>query len=82
MSYDLTYSILVGIGILIGLPLLLTFYSEEKFNVSTVLIYMCIINAFLVSTGLFPMWTQIMFLIIVAALGIIELKSNKNNGVM
>lgn len=72
--YD--YDVLIGIGILIGLPLLLTFVSErEKFSLSVVLIYMTIINAFLVSTGILPLWTQVLFLIIMIGLGAMEFKT-------
>lgn len=81
MLYDVDYTWMIGVGILIGLPLALTFFSEEKFNISTVLIYMTIINAFLVSTGILPIWTQVLFLLIIVSLAIIELKPNSNGGI-
>jgi len=80
MLYDIDFSGLIGIGILIGLPLILTFLSEEKFNIITVLIYMTIINAFLVSVNILPLWTQVMFIIIMVGSGITKLKSENTGG--
>ncbi len=71
------YDTLIGIGLLIGLPLLLTVISEKKFDITYVLIYMTIINAFLVSTGILPLWTQVLFLILMIGLSYMELKPNK-----
>ena len=72
------WTVFIAIGILIGLPLFLTIISEEEFNFITVIIYMTIINAFIVSSGILPLWTQIMFLLIVVSLAIIEIKSNRS----
>lgn len=80
MLYDIDFSGLIGIGILIGLPLILTFLSEEKFNIISVLIYMTIINAFLVSVNILPLWTQVMFIIIMVGSGIMKLKSENKGG--
>lgn len=71
------YSWIIAIGILIGLSLVLTFLSEEKINFNTILIYMTIINAFIVSTGILPLWTEILFLLSVVALFMIQYNSNK-----
>lgn len=76
MLYDVDYTWVIALGILIGVPLALTFYSEEKFSFSTVIIYMTIINAFIVSIGLLPLWTQVLFLIITVGMTVIEIKGN------
>ncbi|MFX0069875.1 MAG: hypothetical protein ACFFAO_02185 [Candidatus Hermodarchaeota archaeon] len=81
MLYDYDFAGLIGIGILIGVPLALTFYSEEKFNVSILLIYMTIVNAFLVSVDILPLWTQVLFLVLITSLIIIDLKSSKRSDV-
>jgi len=81
MSYYSTeFSWLIAIGILIALPILLTYFSEDKFTLSTVLIYMTIINAFLVSTDILPLWTQVLFLIVLVGVSVMELKSDNNRG--
>lgn len=76
MLYDVDFTWLIAIGILIGLSIILTFLTEDKFDISTIIIYMSIINAFLVSTEILPLWTEVMFLLLLVGLGVLELKSN------
>lgn len=75
MSFD--YSWLIAVGILIGLSLVLTFLSEEKITLNTIFIYMTIIDAFIVSTGILPLWTLILFLLIIVSLAIMQYNSTK-----
>lgn len=83
MSYYSTdFSWLIAMGILIALPLVLSFLSEKKITIISILTYMTIINAFIVSTGLLPMWTMIMFLILIVGITVLKLKNNNNNGGM
>lgn len=76
MVYEFDFAGLIGIGMLIGIPLALTYFSEEKFNIDVLLIYMTIINAFLVSIDILPLWTQVLFLIIIVGIIIMELQKN------
>lgn len=78
MSYD--YTLFIAIGILIGLSLVLTYLSEEKISLEIILIYMTIIDAFLVSTGNLPLWTLIMFLLITVGATIVKVDRNRNKG--
>lgn len=78
MLIDNSYDILIGIGLLIGLPLLLTFVSEKKFSLTIVLVYMTIVNAFIVSTEILPIWTQILLLIIMVGLAYMEIKAKRS----
>lgn len=71
------YDVLIGIGLLIGLSLLLTFLSEKKFNITILIVYMTIVNAFLVSTSVLDLWTQILLLIMLVAVAFLQ---NKNQG--
>lgn len=77
MLYDVDYTWIIAVGILIGLSLVLTYLSEPNIDMTTILIYMTIIDAFIVSTDFLPLWSLIMFLLIIVALAIIELKQNK-----
>jgi len=77
MIYDVDFTWMIAVAILIGLGLTLTFLSEEKMSMQVMLIYMTIINAFLVATDFLPLWTEIMFLLIIVALAIMELKASK-----
>lgn len=74
-TYD--YDVLIGIGLLIGLSLLLTFLSEKKFNITILIVYMTIVNAFLVSTSVLDLWTQVLLLIMLVAVAFLQ---NKNQG--
>ena len=77
MLYDIDFSWIILIAILIGLSFAIVFITEEKFSLITVLIYMTIINAFIVATDMFPLWTEVLFILIIVALSIIKLKTNK-----
>lgn len=79
MLYEVDFSWAIAIGILIGLSLVLTYISENKISLVSLLVYMTIINGFIVSTGLLPLWTEIMFILIIVALSIVKIKS-KNAG--
>lgn len=82
MSYYSTdFSWLIAMGVLIALPLVLSFLSEKKITIMSILTYMTIINAFIVSTGLLPMWTMIMFLILIVGITVLKLKNNNNGGI-
>ena len=77
MSYYSTdFSWLIAMGVLIALPLVLSFLSEKKITIISILTYMTIINAFIVSTGLLPLWTMIMFLILIVGVSVLKLKNN------
>lgn len=76
--YD--FSFLIAIGILIGLSLVLSYFSEEKISLISLLIYMTIINSFLVSTGFLPIWTEILFLLIIVGLGVMQYQKSKGSG--
>ena len=71
------FDVVIGIGLLIGLPLVLTFLSEKKFSLTVILVYMTIINAFIVSINILPLWTQVLFLILMVGLGYLEISHKR-----
>jgi hypothetical protein len=78
--YSVEYDWLIAVGILIGVSLFLTMISDDSFDTDVFFIYMCIVNAFIVSADLFPMWTQVLLLLVVVGLAIIKLRQNQYNG--
>ena len=73
--YILDYTWIIGVAILIGLSLVLSFISEgENVSFITILTYMTIINGFIVSAGVFPMWTQVAFLLAIIGVAILRNK--------
>ena len=66
--YILDYTWIITVAILIGLSLVLSYISEGK-NVSfvSIFVYMTIINAFLVSTGNLPMWSEVILLLVLVS---------------
>lgn len=72
------FSWFIAVGIVIGLSLILDFLSEEKMSLIGILVYMCIIDSFIVSAGLLPLWTVILFMLIVVGMTIMKVKGVNN----
>lgn len=68
MMYDVEFDWAIAVGILLGLSLFLTYISEEKMSILTIFIYMSIVCAFIVSTGILPLWLEVLFLLVVVVL--------------
>lgn len=78
MAIDFTW--FISIGILIGLSLVLSFLSEDKINMMSILAYMTIICAFMVSTGLLPLWIVVLLMLACVALAVINMRGGINIG--
>lgn len=79
--YDLDYTWIIGVGILIGLSLVLSIVSDGKdISFTTIFVYMTIIDAFLVSTSILPLWTIVLFLLVVISLTVLKVKSKRGVG--
>lgn len=82
MLYDIEFDWIICVGILIGLSLGLSYISEEKMSLFTILIYMNVIDAFIVSTGLLPLWTLVLLLLLVVGSTILNNKKNRSESIM
>lgn len=79
MLYDVEFDWAIAIGILIGLSLFLSYISEERMSLLTIFLYMNIVGAFLASTGILPLWIEVLFLLCVVGLTILQRTKDGDN---
>lgn len=70
-------SLTIGIGIVLGLAIFLSFALKD-FRMVTFVAFATLITAFLVWAGYFPEWTVYLALILLALMGYFEITKNQS----